>query len=431
MKKLLIISWLLIQSVFALNVKTLKDIEKYTKSADQIFVTDFKSGGVFYPYTGTLAPDGGVIVKDGKGRLWIRQYDTRVGVNPWWWQAKGDGVTDDLAALNRMLNYVTMNGTFGQMAGEEFFRPKIFIPDGIFRVTGQWKIGGQPVNGTDAVLYQCSPDGNAPSFNIDEYVKGGRTLPIEIECSSRAFIWGDFKPNELTAVVSYSTSAYQYGGVSAQTTIIKGLNILGWHKQDYNYLGDDTKQIGLLVLGSNALTFQNCSFFGLQYGMVHNMAYHSLVLQNVFGNCGTGFFTIASHGSTGLSLKADHCNLGYEFLSGACSWTQVNTEQCKRGMIASGNNTIFNGGYLEQLDNTSGTNDFQIHVGYPAGHLFASQTTTGITFNNLLIGGHNSILIESSALNVNFTGATTVGRNINNSQAQIFTGGLEFLTKIE
>ena len=45
MKKLLFIL-LLWQSVFALNVKTIKDIEKYKGTVDQIFVTDSTVMGV-------------------------------------------------------------------------------------------------------------------------------------------------------------------------------------------------------------------------------------------------------------------------------------------------------------------------------------------------------------------------------------------------
>jgi len=434
MRKLLIIPILLVQSVFALNVKTIKDIEQYKGTADQIFVTDFKEGGVFYPYGGSRKEDGGVIIKDGSGRLWQRHYDVSNGVNPWWWQAKGDGVNDDLTAFNKMAAYVTMNGTFGQNGGEEFSRPKIFIPDGIFRITGQWKVvGGSPVNGTDAVLYQCGPSYHAPSFKINEWIKSGSSLPVNIECSGRAFIWGDFKATELTAIVSYSALAYAYGGVSEQTASIKGLNILGRHKQDHNFIGDDTKQIGLLVMGSKRISFENCSFYGLQYGMVHNMAYFSTISQNFFGNCGTGFFTMGSHSSTGMMLSADHCNLGFEFISGACSWTQVSGEQCKRAMQVAGNNTIFNGGYLEQLDKTSGNNDFQVHVGYPAGHPFNKQSrVTGITFNNLLIVGKNAVLIDNGVLDVTFSGATASGRNVNkNPSAKVFSGGIEFSTKTQ
>ncbi len=410
------------------NVKTIKDLEKYKGTTDQIFVTDFKESGVFYPYNGQRKADGGVIVKDGNNKLWQRNYDYSNGVNPWWWQAKGDGVADDLIAFNKMRDYVTMNSTFGEMRGEEFNRPKIFIPDGIFRITGQWKIGGQSISGTDAVVYQCAQSYGAPSFSLSEYIQGGRTLPINIECSSRGFIWGDFKPTELTAIVSYSVSAYQYGGASAQTASIRGLNILGWHKQDYNFIGDDTKQIGLLVLGSSRVTFENCSFFGLQYGMVHNMAYFSLVSQNSFGNCGTGFFTIGSHSSTGVMLSSDHCNLGYEFISGACSWTQISSEQCKRAIQVTGNNIIFNGGYLEQLDNTSGVNDFQVHVGSST----TQSRVTGVTFNNLLIAGSNSVLIDNGVLDVVFSGTTTSGRNANrNPSAQVWTGGIEFLNVVQ
>ena len=61
-------------------------------------------GGLFFVQPNSaLAPDGGLVVKDASGRIWLRVCDGDA-ISPSWYGAAYDGVTDDTAAHQAAIN---------------------------------------------------------------------------------------------------------------------------------------------------------------------------------------------------------------------------------------------------------------------------------------------------------------------------------------
>ncbi len=397
MKRLIFILFLF-QSVFALNVKTIKDIEKYKGTTDQIFVTDFKEGGVFYPCTSLLKADGGVIVKDGNGKLWQRQYDISNGVNVWWWGAKGDGKTDDLPAIKAAQNYcmVYFQGEFSDR--ELYFRPTINFGDGMYRITKTLQFGGQSLSTTDALYYQWM-NNEAPSFDFQQRQVIAGTIPVSIKCSQRAYIFGDFRPTELTPVISYGCYGYVYGGYDMQSAEISGLKIVGYNKMNMNIGGAGTNQVGLLLTG-NDIIISNCGFYGLEIGMIHNAGYFDKLTSLQFRNCERGFYSIGSHASPALMLRADHCGTGFEIFSGASAYQMISTEQCRRGVVIRHGFNSFNGLYLEQNSGSSSDKEYQLEIGDDTGTEVDGTTIIGMT-----VVGVYGILLKKTAYGVDIIGS--------------------------
>jgi hypothetical protein len=334
------------------------------------------SKGNFYKYTGSRKPDGGIIVKDARSQLWEREWLPQLGVMPEFWDAWGDGIHDDILALESARDFILNDDS----------RPHLQLTYR-YRITRQFKIGGAPLSAKDALLYQIS-NNTAPSYNFNELIKVGNTLPISIKGASRAQIYGDFYPDSLTAIVSIGTSAWQYGGNQYQNTTISGLTIVGNHYFDYNYVGTNSKQVGLIMYGGNHVTVSNLICYGVQDGLISNTQYGFTLDGPFFGNCGRGLFSIGSHASRINSPYADHCDLGFEIVSNACVVTGMIGEQNKRALITNSQNT-FIGGYIEQLDQTSGINDFQVQVGYPIGHPFYDYTFYGVEFLGTTVSARN------------------------------------------
>ena len=72
----------------------------------------------------------------GSGTVHVRGYVD--ALYPQWWGAKGDGVTDDTAAVQACINSsVSSNGVFSVYGGDMFFKHTIKFPSGVYRVTSE------------------------------------------------------------------------------------------------------------------------------------------------------------------------------------------------------------------------------------------------------------------------------------------------------
>lgn len=285
------------------------------------------------------------------------------------------------------------------------------------KVSDTLQIGGMPISPADALFYHAQPAAGAPSFKINEYLKGGSTLPISLRFASRAWLVGDFKTDELKPVLSYSCAGYHFATNGLQSTTISGLKIVG-NKGFNNVPGAGTNQVGLLMTGGNSINFDNCIFLGLEEGFIHNCNYHNRMETMKFKNCNRGFFTTGSHSTSGDNLLADHCNTGYEIVSGANSWKQMSTEQCSQGIIVGGSNNVFEGGYLEQLDDMRSEpgwqNKYQIQVGYAKDHPLYTPDVVAVGFNGQVVTNRsgNNVLFEEGALQVSTHNMKASGKNL-------------------
>ena len=267
-------------------------------------------------------------------------------------------------------------------------------------------IGGQPISAEDALKYHAQPGQGALSYKEDEYIKGGRTFPISLKFAPRAWLIGDFETEVYKPVLSYSCSAYQRGAMATQSTTIEGLKIVG-KKSLANVSGAGNKQIGLLMTGGNNVHLTNCHFFGLDEGFVQNCTYHTQMTLMRFINCGRGYLSLGAEASVGVNFLSDHCNIGYELKSGVGSWLGVHTEQCPKGVIIGASVNGFIGMYLEQLDKTSGENDYQLQIGYESGGDVRNLSITAMN-----IAGEKGILMNPTAKGLTITGSNFVSSEV-------------------
>lgn len=392
------------QSSKGLNLENVAALKTYKGAAEEIVITDFKEHGNFYRYAGADAADGGVIVADGLNRLWQRAYNVGLGVNVWWWGAKGDGLANDLPAFQAAFNYcsVPFTGEFKSIK-ELYWKPQIMVPDGLYRFTSAFKYGGQTLSAADAIKYEWY-NKLAPSYSYNEHInKMAATLPVSLSFGSRAYIWGDFKADSLTAIVSIGAVGYVYGGYDLQSTKISGLKIMGRNKMDMKQNGKGTKQVGLLLTG-NDIILENCGFYGLEEGMIHNTAYFNTVISFQARNCQRGYYSLGCHNTRGLGLRADHCEVGIEIRSGASHYTGISTEECEKGLIIGDGFNSFSGVYLEKSDIRSDSSKYQLQIGYND----ASFRVMGTTIEGLTIAGAYGILMNKTARGLRITGSNFV-----------------------
>ncbi|NDU95276.1 glycosyl hydrolase family 28-related protein [Spirosoma terrae] len=98
---------------------------------DIIYIADEGREGMFrYNSTSTVTPDGAMSlsITSGAGR-YLRVYDGVVNVK--WFGAKGDGTTNDIAALNAAINY-TVTRSVGYMGHGN--SGVVFLPRGVYSV---------------------------------------------------------------------------------------------------------------------------------------------------------------------------------------------------------------------------------------------------------------------------------------------------------
>ena len=414
MRKLLFISLLLIQTVFAINVKTIKDIEKYKLSADQIFVMDVREAGVFYRYTGTMKADGGVVIKDGLGRLWMREWDQANGVNPAWWGAKGDGVTDDIVAYEKAVKFCKVDMMYGALI-EWTWLPLINTSiGGVYAFSRPLIIGGAPCSPADAMKLNWFNRG-LPSYNWPGHQLIAGQLPISMKFNQRAYIKALFRPDTLTAVISYGSDGWSYGGWDMQNAVIEGLKVCGPDGMDMYKHGRGSNLVGLVMYGGRNTTMSGCGFYNLEVGMIQNSTYFDNLHAMQFRNCGIGYLSQGSHSTNGYGWHASYCDVAFEIRSGASVFTGMNTEECKTALIVGNGFNHFNGLYFEKSNTEpNDTTNYQLIIGYDKGvdprgdNIIRRTTITAMSIS----GGINGILMKELAEQLDISGSVFVSTKV-------------------
>ncbi len=409
----------------AVVVNTIGALEGYVGTEQVVFVRDDHRGGIFTKTNDALTADGGTIFSASGGGFWVRQFKRYNGISVRWFGAVGDGIVDDYAAIMATIDYITHGNTAYGITIVD--RPALIFPDGIYRITQSIIIGGVPVSNYDAMFYQGADPG-APSYNLAELSKANGTLPISMLFGQRAYIFADFSPAEPTAAISYGCSGNAYGAQSTQSAIIDGLKVIvdsQFPTTPYNPIAFGSKApniIGIVMyMTTEGMTVRNCKFIESGYGLVANMGYFTDYQQMTFRSNNIGFVGIGGHSCTGLMFQADHCNLGYDIKLGAAVFNQMSTEQCKRAIHINGTNVTINGIYFEQLDQTSGINDYQVTIGIDGP---ISVNYTGINLNGGQISADNNkhILIKSSVMDCALTNTTNFGTiYVENNLTKVFT----------
>lgn len=390
-----------------LTVKTLSELAATTHNTTTVFVSELDEGGFFVHKDSASSPDNGIVLPRKAGGFWVRHFNKALGVNPRWWGAVGDGVHDDLDAINRATKYCLSNNVILQ------------FPSGIFRITGQWLIGGKFIPEGD--LFNAAPWSQIPSYNSRQHSLSRDMNPLIVRGSSNTCIYGDFEAKELTPIIYYSIkgnglpnrpSSHTYNHEFSNIAVfgrglLKGNKLAAPTNIDYS-----NKQIGLYVISSDKIKIENCDFIGLNHGLFINTSYWGSVSNCQFEYCQTGMFTLGYNANHIKNVFALYCKVGFEFNGDELSINSINGGHCETGLICKGRYMIINQVYFENT-NKSAPNNYQLILGRNRKDRFFGKAnrSTGIIINacTLTANGREVILLDDDMDEVIFNGANING----------------------
>lgn len=407
---LLVISmgFLKAQTTQVINNKAALFSESVSSSVNYIVMTDTLEGGSFYRYTGSLPQDSGVILCDAGGNKFRRIFDESYGVYPEWWGAKGDGITDDLNALNKAFNYLQK---YPYYKGGT-----IILKDRTYRITDTWILGTKWVNEEDCFVGNLTT--TAPSFNLINYIATLKKNPVKVIAPSGAAIYGDFTSSTLKAIVYYAL----YGDVRASDSkekYIGEITNVGFYGKGSFINGKaelkpdnsngyvyNTNQIGLLCLYNLQMKITNATFYGLKEGLVVNNSYFGKLSSPYFKLCQRGFYTIQSHGSLIDNPTAVYCKKSYEIRSGQMVINNINSEHSGIALHNTAGNNVINGAYIESLNNSSLEGQLIIGDTNTTGEVCDGLIINALTIAASNVGGGNAngIVLRNSARRVSING---------------------------
>lgn len=394
------------------TISSIDELVSYSGENIIMYVQNDKSGGFFiYKQTGYTVNGGTVFDATGKGSgYWVRQFNTKDGVSPFWFGAKGDGTTDDLASLNATVTYALAN------------KLDISIPSGIFRITDTWIVGYKFIGEADMNLASYT---SGATYSATERVKARNSERINIRGSSNTVIWGDFtSASGLKAIVYYgilsggqSTKLLQEGNkgfdnitIAAKESIVSGA---------YTTTGlpnASNNQIGICAHSSVRFSVSNITLIGMKVGMFGHSLYQSYISNVKSTFCKWGAYLL-DHAVTRISdYIGDHCTEGL-YIQGSPMivvnpWLNV----CNVGLRISGEtelsanftseNVTIENIYCEEAGAI--TNGAQIIVGDTITE-DTSNLTNSITFKGLVgsAGAGNYMMLLGNVGRVTIEGCNT------------------------
>lgn len=391
----------------SITVKSIDELFKLSTNESIVYVIDPLSGGLFlHTEENGVLIDSGVVVKRKAGGTWRRQLNGQHSVSPYWWGAKGDGVNDDLVAINKATAFCLKNQTVLQ------------FPSGIFRITDTWLIGGKTIQEKD--LFH--PDAmKAKSFQMRQHEISRMSFPLIVRGSTNTVIYGDFSSDELKAIVYYSIQSNGLSKRPFTQLFTHEFSNIGIYGNEYLKEGkmvytqnppQGNSQIGLAVFMNSHIRIQNCNFSYAKFGLLLNAVYFSSISDCYFSLCETGMYTTNYTGNTMSNLMGWYCKTMAELNAGSLVINGFNSEYCETTLRLKGRNVVINEMYCEN-DNKQRRNNHQIIIGRSNldADYIPKPLTTGITINALVIttGSRENILLQDDVSDVILTSAVLDG----------------------
>ena len=394
------------------DVSRLSDLPLTNSTSEIIFVKDPRSGGFFVHYEGSLTVDNGITFPRKAGGFWVRYFEKSSGVNPCWWGASGDGIHDDLPAINAATKYCQENKLILQ------------FPSGVFRITASWVIGGKTIDESDLFYGTFT---KAPSFRMTEHQIARKTTPMIIRGSNSTCIYGDFKSQKLTAVVYYNISGIGPPYRPSSHLYTHEFSDIGFFGQGFfkggqasppDSVNKNNKQIGLVMLYCNLAKVNSCTFSGLKYGLIFNECYFSSLTNSNFELCETGLFTHNFNANKIDNIVGFSCSLFADITGSQLIIDNLNGEACATTLKCEGRNIVINGLYAEN-DDLKKPNNYQLILG-------SNQSDTGVALNSfsthiilnaitLTAGGRDLILLKDRMKDVTIRAGNVYGALVSTS----------------
>jgi hypothetical protein len=392
---------------------------KIPADVNQVIITNQNEGGIFYKYAGNAAVDSGVIISDAAGNKFKRQFDESGSICPLWWGAKGDGIADDLPALNKATSYLKNAGG------------TIDLKDKYYRITDTWVLGAKFIE--EKYAYYGNPT-TSSYFNKGKYIEAISKKPIKIIGTGYAGIYGDFSSPTPKAIIYYNLygdtrawpSAENYAaeiiniGIYGKGAFKNGKPVLANNNSGFTY---SNNQVGIVALFTFQMKISNITFYGLKDGIVMNNSYFSTIRTCYFKLCDRGIYHIQSHGSVIDNSTAYFCNKGYEIRSGQISMNNINTEQCKIGLHIINGSNVVNGAYLESIGNSGVA---QLIIGDDSGSECEGVVLNAVTTAAVISQGvpATGVLLKRTARTVMINGGMITGYVRDSSVSTLLLSGV-------
>jgi len=290
-----------------------------------------------------------------------------------WFGAKGDGTTNDTAAIQAAIDELALG------AGGE-----LYFPPGYYRITQTVHVGvpifssyafaverTEQLSDTDITFISGSLATNKSSYR-----------PVSLTFAPNAFIVADFTPSVPTPAVAYNLDNY-YG-----TATLRNLSVISMAAFDDEFelpnleAGPaENKIIGLFAFVGCAV-IDKALFVSLGYGLATVASYWCSVRDVAAFACGDGMSLAQGSGMTISNVVFFYCKRGIVFDGASTKIMSIHTEQVNYDLVIfAADCCTFGPGYLE--DSRTYT------TSTPKTYLTSGVTDNNVTncvFDNLRIG---------------------------------------------
>jgi|SRR5215217_1259728 len=258
-------------------------------TAKVINITDEGKSGIFKFSPNTNLPDDSSMVIISGGRKYIRPYEGVI--NPKWFGAKADGVTDDIKSISKALKFANDNSSVSEIN----FTEGVYLVSDVCRIVRD----NLTLSGSGKAIIKLANNALKPNTNIDN---SGDGMILSV---------GNLKST---------------GRIVPKNITIRNLSIDGNYSNqnpNNNFTATNTGGRGIFVV-AEGITISDCEIYNcFSDGISIRRASNVLITRNkVYGN---GFGGLAQFTKNGISLYGSNSN---------------NTDSLSRGNLVE-SNTLF------------------------------------------------------------------------------------------
>lgn len=150
----------------ALNLSTISDLGTIgRKNRTRAFVNDLDRGGLFVWSNEALTADGGTIFAAAGGGFWVRQFSGPR--NTKWYGVKGDGVTDEAALVQSIINSLPTETTTSYDPANMGKRNSLYFPPGTYMFKDSISLNGNMELVSEGAKFVFSPLTNIDFIKIN------------------------------------------------------------------------------------------------------------------------------------------------------------------------------------------------------------------------------------------------------------------------
>jgi hypothetical protein len=294
--------------------------------------------------------------------------------------AKGDGSTDDTAAVQAAVNAALANGG------------TVIFPRGKYRVTDRIVVGYVWVSETDGVNLSLANLEAAGSYNSTNHTAAQNAPFVSLVGQPGAVIWGDFATAGTQKAIIYYGIIGNNGKLTLDQARIEHLTILGQEAFSggvysppawTSALPANQHQIGIFYPEARSITISNVNVGETDYGFVTWDNYWSNAKDCRAYHNRYGFVGMNHNAARGDNLAAFGTRTtGFTFTGQQFTLTQLATQGAYQSLyMPSAEQPVVDGAYFEQTNSDTGI--FSVILGDPGVGSPGSPLVRYGTFRNM------------------------------------------------